>query len=146
MFSFSGLLFFIDTIILALFAFKLGSAKKKETNNRMIDAFYLTILILAISYLIFTIAIFFLNKNLYLFSKAKIIGDFFMYVSFSYGIKMPMAIGYPKIKTNIPLFILLTLSAVGTVFNYHNPPNPVLSQTGMIYWNVQFLLEIIVHP
>ncbi|HBG81670.1 TPA: hypothetical protein DDW69_02395 [candidate division CPR2 bacterium] len=136
MFSFSGLVFLIDTVILGVFYYKLRSAKKKDPENKIVNIFLPTILILTSSYLVFTVAILFYNQNPFLFSWLKIIGDAFLYLSFSFGIKIPFVMKYPKINPKIPFVALLIITFLSIMLNIFMLPRPLLNDAGIIYWNL----------
>ena len=150
--NFSALIFSLNTIILFLFVCRIRrviikeemrrkyiKSAQKTPRNLLIDYFYKTISILAISYLIFSIDLLFFSTNKYLFSPIKIIGDIFLYVSFAYGVNIPLYLRFPKFRRRDFITALLSFSLLLIIYQIFFPPTPEIIK-GVIFWNVGLLV------
>ncbi|OIP23292.1 hypothetical protein COX95_01725 [bacterium CG_4_10_14_0_2_um_filter_33_32] len=136
MLSFSAIIFFIDALVWYIFSWKSWAIKKEEPKNSLIKHFFITFFILANAYFLFDVVIVIINENYQAAILLKIIADFILYTSFSYGIKIPVSIIFPKVNDDIPFAILFSLSMLATVLNVISPPHPFLSAIGIIHWNL----------
>lgn len=131
----SAIIYSINSFVLLLFAYKLYYAKKK-VKGKLIDYFSITILVLAMSFIFFSLGIWFFRDDPNLFSLSKVIGDFVLFLSFAFGIKVPLYLFRPKTKVSL-YFALMTLFAVFlTIFEIFNPPYPVIDSLGAVFWNL----------
>jgi hypothetical protein len=111
----------------------------------MVNAFLVTIFILMLAYLTYTISIMFFSKNAYWFGRLEVVADIFLYISFSYGMKIPFIIKFPKINADIPFLILLSISSIAIIFEFLQIPNPVLNTNGIIHWNMDVISSWILY-
>lgn len=154
--SFSAIIFSITTLIFALFTLKLKRVIEKEkilkkvlkkpksfSNTPLAEHFFWTFFILMISFAIFSIDLIFFSSSRELMRAVKIFGDLILYCSFSYGISIPISLKFPKINRKKVVSILIFLSvllATYQIFNYPVPPEVV---GGIIFWNLDLLVIIV---
>lgn len=142
MLSFSAVIFFIDAIVWYIFSLKSWILRKEEPKNSIIKHFFITFFILANAYFLFDIVIIIISLNYQAAVLIKIIADLVLYTSFSYGIKIPISMIFPKANSDIPFAILFLLSILATVLNVVSPPSPFLSMSGIIHWNLSPIISI----
>jgi len=130
MFTFSGLIFLIDTLVWTAFVIKCFQILKDEPYNSTTKHFLITFLILDVAYFIFFLSIFSASSNLPGVATLKIIGDFILYLSFSYGTKIPVTIRYPKFNANILVASFVAVSFSRLMKNappFHDPEPEICS-------------------
>lgn len=155
--NFSAFIFSINTLIFALFVLKLKRVIEKEKILRKVfkkykissdihlaEHFFNTIFILMLSYAIFSVDLIFFSSNRELMRAVKIFGDLILYLSFSYGVSIPLSLKFPQVDRKKVVNILMLFSVlliVYQIFNYSVPPEII---NGVIFWNLDpFVIAVI---
>lgn len=151
--SFSSIIFTLCTTIMYIFSYKLWRVLKKEEirqkvfkkskseiPNTLVHYFFVTINLLAVSTLIFAFGLWFFSFNGKTLGYIKIVGDIFLYLSFAYGINIPLYLKSPKINRKVIVWILAGLSSFLIIYQIVFPPMPELINS-VIYWNVGLVVS-----
>lgn len=146
--NFSALIFSIDTIILVLFVYRVRALMIKEeirkkyiqkakisAHSALAEYFFVTALILAIGYFIFSIDLIFFAAHQQIFRFLKIAGDLFLFSSYAYGISIPLSIRVPKINRESFVKPLLMVSLLIIFYQILYYPSPEIID-GLVFWNV----------
>jgi len=151
--NFSAVVFAIDTLILALFVYRIRIVLKKEnidprlpenqlsTDSRLAKYFYGTILILMSSFFVFACDLFFFYSDMYYFIFYKIIGDGLLFASFAYGVNIPLSLKFPQINKRLVVIVLLIFSFLLDIYQVFNPPRPEIIK-GVIFWNLDLSVSL----
>lgn len=147
--NFSSLFFAINTIIFTLFLYRVKELLKKEElrnkytkktkkpfHNLLAEYFFKTVLILMISYLTFSLGLIFFSANRDMLRVFKIIGDFFLFSSFAYGLNIPLSLKFPKVNRKVivsSFLVLFWLLVTYQAFNFPIPPEVI---NGIVFWNL----------
>jgi len=155
--SFSALIFSLDTIILVLFVYRIRYLIRKEglrkkyykrakisPRNALAKYFLYTVLILMISYLLFTLGLILFSSNKAVFRIFKIAGDLFLFSSYAYGIIIPLSLRFSKVNKDLVIKVLLGLSFFIVVYQFFYYPSPEVID-GLVFWNVDPLVAWVLY-
>lgn len=154
--NFSAFIFLIDTVIMALFCLRVSGflnkeriRKKyiksyKEVSNLPAHYFFNTVFILMLGYIIFTIILLFFSGDKIISKNLKVIGDFFLFSSYAYGINIPLSLKFPKINRKIFVGVLLFLSWTVVFYQFFYYPSPEVID-GLVFWNLNPLVSVILY-
>lgn len=138
-FPISAIIFSIGAFIFALLSYKIFLAKKKK-ESLFLSYFLTTIVTLVIALAIFALDLWFFSSNSYLLSIGKIIGDFILFLSITFGIKVSLYLWRPKISVKYGFYPLFVISVILTIIQIFSPPKSIVSINGVVLWNINSLV------
>lgn len=154
--NFSAFIFLVDTFIMALFNIRAFRFIKKEVlrkkyiksykeaSNLPAHYFFNTVFILMLGYIIFTVILLFFSGDKIISRNLKIVGDFFLFSSYAYGINIPLSLKFPRINRKIFVGVLLFFSWAVVFYQFFYYPSPEIVG-GLVFWNLDPLVSIILY-